>query len=153
MPRSLQKAGLPEELRDYVLGKGSATKFDQALRRYEFVRACRQSLREIIRGASPKTNASLWLSMSPAPEIRIDGRGVIRVDSDEFSRAIDGVEANRIRECKICKHIFWARRITQNGCTTTCANTLRVRRWRERYATTYKYTRMGLAPPGKKKTS
>lgn len=150
--RKLLGAGVPENLRQYIVGQQNEAEFNEMVRRYEFVRICRQSLRDIIRGTQTTQSDSLWLSLSLASNVMIDKNGIIRVGLDEFSRAIDGAEARRLRECEICGYIFWARRITQYACTTNCANTLRVRRWRERYGTTYKFTRSGISnPKGKTK--
>ena len=150
--RKLLGAGVPESLRQYIVGQQNEAEFNEMMRRYEFVRTCRQSLRDIIRGTHTKQSESLWLSLSLPSNVMIDKNGIIRVGLDGFSRAIDGVETRRLRECEICGYIFWARRITQYACTTNCANTLRVRRSRERYATTYKFTRMGISNPRKGKT-
>jgi hypothetical protein len=150
--RKLLEAGVPENLRQHTVGQHNEAEFNEMVRRYEFVRTCRQSLRDIIRGTQTKQRESLWLSLSFPSNVMIDKNGIIRVGLDEFSRAIDGVDARRLRECQICGYIFWARRITQYACTTNCANALRVRRWRERYATTYKFTRMGISNPKKGKT-
>jgi len=150
--RKLLGAGVPENLRQHIVGQHNEAEFNEMVRRYEFVRTSRQSLRNIIRGTQTKESDSLWLSLSLPSNVMIDKNGIIRVGLDEFSRAIDGVEARRLRECEICGHIFWARRITQYACATNCANALRVRRWRERYGTTYKFTRMGISSPKKGKT-
>jgi hypothetical protein len=148
--RKLLGAGVPENLRQYVMGQQNGAEFNEMVRRYEFVRTSRQSLRDIIRGIGTKPSDSFWQSLSLLSNIMIDKSGIIRVGLDEFSRAIDGVEARRLRECEVCGYIFWARRVTQYGCTTKCANTLRVRRWREGYGTTYKLTRMGIKSSKKK---
>jgi hypothetical protein len=135
LTKRMQEAGLSRQFTDYLLAQGG----DESPRRYEFVRASRQSLRAIIKGETPDESGSIMLMLPSS--IQIDKNGVIRAGLDEFRRAIDGVEAKRIRECEICAHIFWARRITQFGCTPNCAGALRVRRWRERYASTYKFNR------------
>jgi hypothetical protein len=85
----------------------------------------------------------------PLPEVsyipflgwKTDKQGRITMTKGDISKAIEGVEAARIRLCPICDRIFWAGRIDQPCCRKTCANALRVRRHRERYLKRYKYQR------------
>src|ERR1019366_4622248 len=58
----------------------------------------------------------------------------------DFCRAIDGAEAARLRRCPICRHIFYARRLTQKACSQRCNATRRVRAWRAHQAK-YEQTR------------
>jgi hypothetical protein len=73
--------------------------------------------------------------------LRVDERGNLRLDFP-LLRAIEGVEASRIRECAICRAIFWAGRVDQRCCKTQCAHVLRTRKWRERYPDKYKPQRI-----------
>src|SRR5205807_1239351 len=72
---------------------------------------------------------------------RTDERGMITMTKGDVSKAIEGVEAARIRICPICARIFWAGRIDQPSCRKGCANALRVRRYRDGYRDRYKYQR------------
>lgn len=65
--------------------------------------------------------------------INVDDDGRVYLGKDRLTRAIEGIEIARLKECVICQRIFWAGRITQRCCSKQCANTLRVRRHREKY--------------------
>jgi hypothetical protein len=76
------------------------------------------------------------VEMTVAVTLRADEAGVFKVVSNEV---IDGLldhhmEAHRIRECPICKNLYWAGRRTRLTCSMECGNTLRQRRWRETYS-------------------
>jgi hypothetical protein len=70
-----------------------------------------------------------------------DGIGRI-VDSpdrarfDELYRLLDGLDLSRVRECRSCKRLFWARRHDQVGCTKACANRIRSSRFYYKTKTT-----------------
>ncbi len=68
--------------------------------------------------------------------LTIDEEGIVRTKNQPLVDAIseDDVEAARIRECKVCKRIFWAGRITKQCCSPACSNTFRVRRHRYKTA-------------------
>ena len=51
-----------------------------------------------------------------------DPDGKLRVELDEISRALEGVDATRIRECEVCRRIFWAGRIDMVCCSHRCGN-------------------------------
>jgi hypothetical protein len=53
----------------------------------------------------------------------------IRAKFEELYGLLEGTNATRIRECPGCNKLFWARRRDQSGCTRTCANRLRFRRF------------------------
>ena len=74
-----------------------------------------------------------------------DLRGNFRVEPNPLIQAMDGVEADRIRECRICGQIFWAGRTDQACCKRRCAKVLRTRRWREGYPAKYKPQRIKKA--------
>lgn len=54
-------------------------------------------------------------------------------------RVLEGVEAERIRECPICEKLFWAGRLDQTACSTRCANVRRGRIHREKYHKKHKH--------------
>jgi hypothetical protein len=56
-----------------------------------------------------------------------------------------GIEAARVRRCEVDGRFFWATRKDRRGCSAGCANTLRQRRWREKYLTDYKVQRVRKA--------
>lgn len=53
------------------------------------------------------------------------------IDS-KFANALIGINLDRIRECQICSNIFWANRTDSFTCSATCANHLRVQKYRNR---------------------
>lgn len=46
--------------------------------------------------------------------------------------AIEGIDADRLRICQICGHIFWASRKNSQGCSKLCVNALYQRNLRAR---------------------
>jgi hypothetical protein len=120
-----------------------------AAERYRLVKTARETLRGIARrGAS---------SVLPLPDfdglvdLRLDSQGRIRLMPSSFLKALEGVEADRIRECKSpnCGRIYWAGRVDQPCCGKTCANARRVRTWRERYPEAYKQRRLSKPMAGR----
>jgi hypothetical protein len=121
---------------------------------YTYVRESREMLRDIARHAKshsyyisslPKTRLSLSHG-----SISIDSHGRLNYSPPPFIKAIEGVEAARIRECEVCDQLFWAGRLDQKTCTTKCAKVLRTRRWRQNYQTKYKLTRIAKEEKPKK---
>lgn len=45
---------------------------------------------------------------------------------------LKGVEFRRVRQCRLCKNLFWARRLDALGCSPRCSNALRQRKLREK---------------------
>lgn len=110
--------------------------------RYEQLQAAQQVLREIARVKSAQrielTNRAYLAGLN----VGLDGK--IGVVLSPICEALQGVEANRIRECENpkCGRVFWAGRSDQPCCSKVCANARRVRRWREAYQSTYKQNRL-----------
>lgn len=138
--------GLPKAFRDYIWQVGEElpviegaeveAAMVEAVVRYLFVQESRDKLRLISRIANaenPQENLALASQLRSSAQIMIDDNGELYIDKDMFASAIDGVEAKRIRECEICRRIFWAGRIDQPSCSTACAHALRNRRYRARY--------------------
>lgn len=137
----------PENFRNYIWPKDAKEKseaiglekyIDLAISKYTFVHNCREDLRAIIQLVDSTTAAPFLLpQLGPAiltlTYIYLDKDGLIQFEGDVFTQAVEGVEASRIRECAICKRIYWAGRITQQCCSTACAHALRNRRYRARY--------------------
>ena len=95
------------------------------------------TLREIARHADKEAKPSIWIlnAFYTAPVfLEIDREGMLRDVKTLFFRVIEDedIEARRIRECPICKRIFWAGRLTMKCCSPRCANTFRVHRHRYR---------------------
>ena len=73
--------------------------------------------------------------------VRLDAAGSLRIEHDLILRALEGVEARRIRECPICGALYWAGRLDKPACKTECDHVLRQRRYREKYREKYKWQR------------
>ena len=114
--------------------------------RYQLLRLAREVLRLIATfGATQDTvnEVSLQLGASGLVgtlDLEIDEQGRFRFDQGLLVKALDGVEATRIRQCPICGYIFWAGRKDQVCWPTSCAKILRTHRWREKYPE-YKHRR------------
>jgi hypothetical protein len=96
-----------------------------ALRKYDEFFKVREKLIEIARLG--KESTSIRISSS---YLYCDEYGVLQERSDPFTETVKGLEANRIRECPVCKRLFWADRSDQKACTKACANLYRVRKSR-----------------------
>lgn len=135
--------GLPPAFRQYVeqdsQGSQHGDKYKPylLLHRYNFARNARKNLSEIIdRYKRSKSDDPLYKGFSASvfaitATVRISSEGLIEFEKDEFLRAIEDVEVERLRCCAICGKYFWAGRLDQQCCSKNCANALRNRRWRE----------------------
>jgi hypothetical protein len=63
--------------------------------------------------------------------VQTDSEGILRIVLDPLLRALDGVEAARIRECSHCGKIYWAGRKDKLACDQ-CTHALRQKRYRSR---------------------
>jgi len=130
------------------LGPITATHFDEAVTRYQYLRGARELLRSIaamygIRSGRP-FGESIAVPVDALENIlvlSVDNEGALRAKHQELFRTLEGVEARRIRQCSECKRIFWAGRTDKFACTRQCVVGRRVRRWRERYPEHYKLQR------------
>ena len=77
--------------------------------------------------------------------VEVGDDGKVKAGHIPLIKAIEDVEADRIRECPICQNVFWAGRKDQLCCAPRCARILRTRRWRERYPERYKLNRFRKA--------
>lgn len=141
---------LPGKLQDYVCmgfwdeGGSDKRALDFAkeggvIERYSQLWDAYLTLREIARRPDKEAKPALWMlnALYNAPAfLEIDRQGILRDVKTLFFRVItdEDIEARRIRECPICKRIFWAGRLTMKCCSTRCANTFRVHRHRYRTA-------------------
>jgi hypothetical protein len=75
-----------------------------------------------------------WPSISISLEFSDDGR--IFEGAKNVLTTLIGIEAKRLRECRVCQKIFWATRIEKSGgpygCSSQCNNTLRQRAFKEK---------------------
>jgi hypothetical protein len=127
---------LPEPLRKFI--RGELSEDDTWLNQTAVRERCRyldlaeKTLRKIAAYNAAKgaiadgcreaidVTVALWFEPK-AGKLTISGLELI-----EALRDADA-EPNRIRECPICKTLFWAGRIDKRGCSKPCANNLRVR--------------------------
>ncbi len=58
------------------------------------------------------------------------GKFVLRKENPLFALLNVDVDPGRIRECRICQRIFWARKITTRTCSDRCGNTWNQRLFR-----------------------
>jgi hypothetical protein len=65
-------------------------------------------------------------------ELTINSNGKIEPRYHNNLLALAGIEANRIRECRHCQEIFWAKQSNMVACGKRCANNLRARTFREK---------------------
>ncbi len=131
---------LPTHLRDHI----GPVRLDTAMAVYDvysLLRVARKTLRYIAHmdksagSVHPKFPASGVLRLS------VGQGGRIQIVHGALIGALEGVEAARIRECRICSRIFWAGRIDQLCCSRRCASDLRTRRWRSGYPKNYRHRR------------
>jgi hypothetical protein len=92
----------------------------------------------------PRWPESRWNAGITEP-FGVDAEGKVRFANDGIRQVLEGVEADRIRACPTCHHFFWARRSDQPCCSRPCANSRRVRRWREDYLKKHKVQRYAKA--------
>lgn len=110
-----------------------------ALCRYDDFRDVREKLVKLFRVTQTSSGrhwaSFLLLSRIPVhASFSIGKDGIAKVSLDSFAETINGVDVTRIRECKDCQRIFWAKRKDQSCCSTDCANRHHVRQHREKYA-------------------
>jgi hypothetical protein len=56
--------------------------------------------------------------------------GKVKFTPPVLMSLLNGVEVERVRECPVCSHYFWAGRINMRCCSTPHANVLRMREYR-----------------------
>ncbi len=57
-----------------------------------------------------------------AAYLTVDDSGKFKVGLGRLAEALQGEDASRIRQCKMCHEIFWAGRKDQETCTRRCTN-------------------------------
>jgi hypothetical protein len=94
--------------------------------RYDAIRTSREGFKEILRH-SPFHVVKTWVLL------QIDIHHIIQtIPLSRFTRAIAGVDARYLRQCEVCKHFFFAGRLTQPGCTAQHSDIIRKRNKRAR---------------------
>jgi hypothetical protein len=61
----------------------------------------------------------------------LENDDTIRFTALPLVNLLEGIQIKRIRWCKVCPDIFFAKREDAWACSANCANTLRQRRWSE----------------------
>jgi hypothetical protein len=84
-------------------------------------------LREVAKLTGEDISSPERLSTFADADFIVDDEGKLRLQVDELTQALDGVELNRIRECKLCGQIFWAGRKDKKCCSLRCNNVYNVR--------------------------
>ena len=139
---------LPEEkrqtLREYLFNiedwrrSGAPFFFYFTVERYKLLREAQKTLHALARLRKNKRSDGKTLRLFPPltvpAEIRIDKHGNITLTGQLIEALSEKqIDVDRIRECAVCRRIFWAGRIDAQQCgATKCKNTLGVRLWRER---------------------
>jgi hypothetical protein len=146
---SLCLNGLAEEdcptqvLRDYIIGLPDSkhldpiSALDHAVSRYVNFREARLKLCGVanvnrLRLGKLGDFENFLESLGAGTRTHIDEEGRVRFIKDWFGEAVDGAEAARIRQCGVCRRVFWAGRKDQSGCNPRHADILRKRKKRER---------------------
>ena len=63
--------------------------------------------------------------------VQSDPHGILRITNDPLLQALEGVEADRIRECEHCSKIYWAGRKDKFACDQ-CTHAARQKRYRSK---------------------
>ncbi|HKQ08333.1 MAG TPA: hypothetical protein VJ464_24645 [Blastocatellia bacterium] len=84
----------------------------------------------LIAQADLRKGKSWHLPIDGGATCYIDREGLIQVELDLFSQALQGVEISRIKECLICRRLFWAGRIDKKCCSDRCTNIYNTRQSR-----------------------
>ncbi len=99
---------------------------------FEAARGARDALKALAKGAAA---GDLPAGFAPAWRVDADGRiRAIRDLTDQFLDSLQGREVRWIRLCEVCGRLFIAIRVDQLGCSKTCRDTARQRRWRNSMA-------------------
>jgi len=125
-----------------LIGPIQPETWDQVVRHYAFLHSTHGLLKTIAQAAKRPGQLSLpALGLNEVMNLEINEKGLIELVPNDLVRALTGVEAARIRQCSVCRAIYWAGRLDKPACGRKCRNILRTRRWRERYPERYKQQR------------
>ena len=132
-------AQLPAPVRKF-LGPIRANKIYLAKTQYTVLGQIRDVLRFAAQNRT-KSPADAFIGLPMLTFSRIHKTGRIQFEKHPAFRVLEGVKADRIRECLVCKKIFWASRIDKKCCAPLCRGVWNTRRWREKYQDIYKLQR------------
>jgi hypothetical protein len=71
-----------------------------------------------------------WVWHTTQPDI--DRHSGVIIEREDLLSALIGVDTQRLRECKVCRRVFWAQRKDRWTCIKQCSDTQRQRRRREK---------------------
>ena len=134
-------AKLPPALRAHLLEVWHETGEFSALTRYRQIRTWRRNLREII-------NQKLPVNILIEARLELDEKSRARLGYyDQFAVSIQGLDLTYLRECPICRHIFFAKKSNQ----PTCGDPKHAATYRKRQERENRKTRQELAKRKKKR--
>jgi hypothetical protein len=109
----------------------------EAINRYEQFNDIRVKLRRIAKSAKKwnegeKTTPFVLLKLAERVNFRLDEKGFVSVEANAIAEAMRELQAAklevaRIRECEICRRIFFAGRLDKQSCSKRCQNNFNVR--------------------------
>lgn len=109
----------------------------EAAKQYEQFNDVRIKLRRLAkfakkRNEGEKTTPFVILPLAESINFRLDENGFVGIEANAVAEAMRELEAaklklERIRECKICRRLFFAGRVDKQSCSLPCANVLNVR--------------------------
>lgn len=105
----------------------------EAVQRYEDFNLLRFNLKSFVGIKDKFLRLNAKLSVYRTVYFEVDQKGKLRFQIDELLDALDGVEIDRLSQCRICKRIFWIGRKGMICCSHKCGNVLNNRRARENY--------------------
>jgi hypothetical protein len=88
-----------------------------------------QVFNEVRKGIREKDNLG-YLNFRATPLISANNEVIIESRSPIFD-AVHLMDADRLRICEVCNHIFWAKKKNSFGCSESCVNALYQRRLRK----------------------
>ncbi|MBI3895099.1 MAG: hypothetical protein HY313_04130 [Acidobacteria bacterium] len=130
----------PVPVRKY-LGPIRADTIQRAKWSYNSLVQAGEVLRFIAQGNQTKSLLENGKYLPMGTFVKVDEGGRIEFQKNPTFSVLEGVEADRIRECLVCDKIFWAGRKDKKCCSPRCLKVWHTRRWREKYPENYKWPR------------
>lgn len=132
----------PHDPTEFVINGRQCTpldhpEFEEAREYFLFLLDALRVCWEIAQGFT--SHLSFWTRYSERHNsLRVGKDGLIQQEPSILHACLIGIEAQRIRQCKACKKLYWASRLHQrhggsNGCSPRCNNSLRVKKWRNEH--------------------
>jgi hypothetical protein len=127
------------ETREFL---GPASDLKQFLERYDLLKSAREALLGIAkRYGSEHLAPRLTIHeasfpggeapLSVAVDLEVKDKGVLGASDNPLLRALIGVRADRIRECAVCRRLYWAPCVNSECCSQTCRKTYNRRNSRQ----------------------